>query len=354
MSQGQKSQLAIIVIAILLLLTALAFSLAKAYSTPPTLKIGLVAPFEGLYRNTGYEVLFAVKLALHERNQAGGIQGHQIELIALNDFNDPKVAVAQAKALLADPDVIGVVGHVSPEASQAAIPVYQAGQMAMVIPWSVPGAALTGGDGVVSIAATIDAAAEHLAAARQDAGYNRPPLVISQPITLPEVVTSPVQLEMPAVAAAHVLQALQAANYSGPVFGQVEVGNRQLLQTAGAVADGLVFVSPGPAISEIDPIQRDTFVTAYQSLAGFPPGPRAVMAYDAAHILLDSVEQVMLFKNRWYNDSLMRTDVSAALNNVHDQGLSGEIYFNHLGQRQSAPLWLYRITNDYPGTLIVP
>jgi ABC-type branched-subunit amino acid transport system substrate-binding protein len=41
----------------------------RAAQAPPTVKIGLVAPFEGEYRSTGYEVLFAVKLALQQRNQ---------------------------------------------------------------------------------------------------------------------------------------------------------------------------------------------------------------------------------------------------------------------------------------------
>jgi ABC-type branched-subunit amino acid transport system substrate-binding protein len=227
--------------------------------------------------------------------------------------------------------------------------------MAMVIPWSVSAAALNAAEGIVSVAATTDAASDRLATARQTAGYPHAPLVISQATHLPAEILAPVQLEMPAVAAANVLQSLPAAGYTGPVFGQVEVGNRQLLQTAGAAAEGLILVSPGPAISEIDPQRRDSFVEAYQGLAGYPPGPRAVMAYDAAQILLDSLDQVMLFESSWYNDRLTRTEVSAALNNVHNQGLSGEIDFNHLGQRQGAPLWLYQISNaNYPGTLIVP
>ena len=42
-------------------------------SVQPTVKIGLSAPFEGLYRDLGYEVLPAVRLAVRERNAAGGV-----------------------------------------------------------------------------------------------------------------------------------------------------------------------------------------------------------------------------------------------------------------------------------------
>ncbi len=101
---------------------------------PQTLKIGLVAPFEGLDRAMGYEALFAVKLALQERNAVGGIKGYQIELVALNDFNDPTEAQVQAKALLADPDVLGVVGHLSSATTMAAQPIYQAAGLAVCTP----------------------------------------------------------------------------------------------------------------------------------------------------------------------------------------------------------------------------
>ena len=87
--------------------------LVVTYGAPPTVKIGLIAPFEGLYRATGYEVLFAVKLALQERNEGQGLQGYHVELVALNDFNDQEEGAKQARALVADPDIVGVIGHLS-------------------------------------------------------------------------------------------------------------------------------------------------------------------------------------------------------------------------------------------------
>ena len=44
-------------------------------SVKPTVKIGLSAPFEGLHRDLGYEALHAVRLAVRQRNEAGGIGG---------------------------------------------------------------------------------------------------------------------------------------------------------------------------------------------------------------------------------------------------------------------------------------
>lgn len=72
-------------------------------SVRPVIKIGVLAPFEGLYRRTGYDVLAAVRLATHE---VGAGQADLLPL-ALDDANDP---VRAAQKLLQDPDLRAVIG----------------------------------------------------------------------------------------------------------------------------------------------------------------------------------------------------------------------------------------------------
>jgi ABC-type branched-subunit amino acid transport system substrate-binding protein len=114
----------------------------------PTVKIGLSAPFEGRYRDLGYGVLHAVRLAIRERNEEGGVGGRSlVEMVALNDFNEPQEAVAQAYEMYADPDVIAVLGGWSPEAAAAAGPVYDQLGLAFISPppsWSGSGFPATG------------------------------------------------------------------------------------------------------------------------------------------------------------------------------------------------------------------
>lgn len=100
----------------------------------PIVKIGLVAPFEGYDRPLGYQVLAAVKLALRQRNAAGGAGGVMVELVALNDDQDPAQAVEQARELVLDPDVMGAIGHFSDATTRAALPVYHAAGLALIIP----------------------------------------------------------------------------------------------------------------------------------------------------------------------------------------------------------------------------
>jgi branched-chain amino acid transport system substrate-binding protein len=314
----------------------------------PTLKIGLVAPFEGLDRALGYEVLFAVKLAIQERNQNGGLNGYRVELVALNDFDDPADAALQARALRADPDVLGVVGHLSSAASLAALPVYQEANLAVSIPWTV---AATGSEidqaGVVSLAANAGETAARLAAVTQQMGLDKVVKLSDNDIDHLNANLQGIQLETGAVTAGEIVLALQAAGISVPLFGQVEVGSPQLTQVAATAADGLIFVSPGP--NPADVAEAAAFSEAYRSLAGFPPGPRAILAYDATQVLLDAIEQAMAA----HQTAPTRTAVRSIIAHVRRQGLTGQIAFDAQGWRIDAPVWVYQISGgQYPGRLV--
>jgi branched-chain amino acid transport system substrate-binding protein len=338
-----------------ILLGGLALPRLASYGAPPTVKIGLVAPFEGLYRATGYEVLFAVKLALQERNGGQGLGGYRVELVALNDFNNPTEATKQARALAADPDIVGVIGHLSSEATRAALPVYREAELAVVIPWSVETELLEGQfPGVVSVAMTAEEAAQQLRAKSREMGFTQLETLTaySPDEPLPEAAQA-LELDTDAISAGNVISALQQRDLSLPLFGQVEVGNVQLLQVAGEAANGLVFVSPGPGAEELSP--NTTFGEAYQALSGLPPGPRAALAYEATNILLDSIEQAIINEDGLYHPSPSRRAVSRQVGIIRRSGLTGQIEFNAHGQRLKAPVWFYQIVETrYPGILIGP
>jgi len=72
----------------------------------PVIKIGLIAPFEGLYRQSGYAALAAMRQALNECTPPG------IDLLplALDDSGDPIQAQRAAQKLLVDPTVHAIIG----------------------------------------------------------------------------------------------------------------------------------------------------------------------------------------------------------------------------------------------------
>ena len=328
-----------------LFLTACA-SFASA-GAPPTVKIGLVAPFEGTHRALGYEALFAVKLALQERNQSSGLNGYRVELVALNDFDEPETAQAQAKALSADPDVLGVVGHLSSTTTAAAHPIYQSAGVAMSIPWLA--VELPHNGGAVTLAADEAALISRLNTVRQGRGFEPAALLTSPELDAFPADAQALLLNAEAVKAGQIILAVRQANITLPLFGYADVGAPQVVQVAGEAANSLIFVSPGPAPQDI--AGGEAFIQAYQALAGLPPGPRAVLVYDATHVLLDAVELAIRRQGR----RPTRAEVQETIVAVQRQGLSGQIAFEAQGRRIDAPVWIYQIANGrYPGRLIDP
>lgn len=86
--------------------------------------------------NAAQELLRGVAQVQQEINQQGGVQGTPVQILIADDGNSPEAAVEIAQMLVADEQVLGVVGHFSSGVSLAAAPIYQSGQLVMVTPTS--------------------------------------------------------------------------------------------------------------------------------------------------------------------------------------------------------------------------
>jgi branched-chain amino acid transport system substrate-binding protein len=73
------------------------------------IKIAAGAPLTGPLAKQGQEVANAVKLAVEQWNQKGGVLGKQIEVMEADDQGNPQVGVAAAEKVAADPAVMGAI-----------------------------------------------------------------------------------------------------------------------------------------------------------------------------------------------------------------------------------------------------
>ncbi len=108
------------------------FLLSSCNGVDPVVKIGLVGPFGGRNRDIGYDVIYSARLAIREINEKGGIDGHRLALVALDDFGDPEIAQKTAEALILDPGVVVVVGHWLPETTEVAGNIYSEANLPFV------------------------------------------------------------------------------------------------------------------------------------------------------------------------------------------------------------------------------
>jgi hypothetical protein len=115
------------------LLTLVSLILLLAACTPvrPIVKIGLIAPFEGLYRESGYAALAAMRQAIDECTP----DGMDVIPVALDDSGDPAEAQRAAQKLLVDPAVRAIIGPLLLDSVPAATAVMT---QSAEIPWLIP------------------------------------------------------------------------------------------------------------------------------------------------------------------------------------------------------------------------
>lgn len=89
------------------------------------IKIGAAGPFSGQLSKIGLDSLNAIRMAVDEVNEAGGIGGRKIEVVVGDDGADPARALTVAERFAADPDLVGVIGPMNSDAVNAALPVYE-------------------------------------------------------------------------------------------------------------------------------------------------------------------------------------------------------------------------------------
>jgi branched-chain amino acid transport system substrate-binding protein len=342
-------------------------------STAPIVRIGLVAPFEGPDRPLGYQVLYAVKLAIRERNTSGGVAGYRVQLVALNDDDEPAVAAQRAREMTVDPAVVGVIGHFSNPTTLAALGEYRRARLALVTPAAAANAVTDSGyPNVYRLCARNDLLGQEAARyAVTELGAERLSILRDQQdlaeafaltaANLGATVVSDVDaadlvdgsLQIPAqdpdlifftggvMEGADLIVQARHRGVDAPFMGGGDWGSPKWMQIGGALVEGTLYVTSAPALEEIG--EADQFVAGYQALAGQPPGPQAVLAYDATGVLLEAIARAIIAEGK-----PSRAAVVAQLAGIHFEGLTGSIAFDTRGDRLDPVTYIHRIEAGNP------
>lgn len=99
-----------------------------------TIKIAAGAPLTGPLAKQGQEVANAVKLAVDEWNQKGGVAGMQIEVLDADDQGTPQIGVAAAEKVVADPEVVGAVWGITSVTCIPVSEILEKADLAMISP----------------------------------------------------------------------------------------------------------------------------------------------------------------------------------------------------------------------------
>lgn len=110
-------------------------SLARQKGNP--FKLAVVVPVDN-NPNSAKEILRGVADAQTEFNQKG-LDNRLLEIVIVNDGNDPDISARVAQIIAADPtysNILGVIGHNSSNASAAGLPLYENAKLSMISPTS--------------------------------------------------------------------------------------------------------------------------------------------------------------------------------------------------------------------------
>jgi len=94
-------------------------------------KIAVVVPISSNL-NISQEILRGVAQAQDKINRQGGIQGKFLKVVIADDANQPERSQKIANQLVADEQILAVVGHNASNASLAAAPIYQKNELVMI------------------------------------------------------------------------------------------------------------------------------------------------------------------------------------------------------------------------------
>lgn len=276
-------------------------------STRPTVKIGVVAPFVGRYREVGEEIIAAVRFAVREANEAGGIHGYSVELMAYDDEGDPTLAAEQARKLATDPQVVAVLGDWLDATTVAAAPVYAASQ--------IPFLATTKEGNLDPSAFRVWVTDAQLHQAGDGLGIG----------TFCDSVCG------------ETLDNLDwlAADQGKKVIGPPLWGLNAFPRLVGAAAEGAYVLAPAPLPADSsDP----SFAQRYAAIAsGVQPRFFAVLAYDATKVMLAAIGDDVAA-----HGAPSRTGVGDALLQTSYDGLSGHFSFDAQRQWIEAKGWVYK------------
>jgi potassium-dependent mechanosensitive channel len=109
------------------------------------IQIGVLAPQSGEAKELGRAIREGVELYIDHVNRAGGIDGVPLKSLVIDDSDDPASARAAAEKAVAA-GVVGVVGHWSGEAAEAAADVYHAARVPALTPAPAPVSGVRGSD----------------------------------------------------------------------------------------------------------------------------------------------------------------------------------------------------------------
>nr|MBC7245785.1 branched-chain amino acid ABC transporter substrate-binding protein [Chloroflexota bacterium] len=364
---------------IILLLLGL-FGLVSC-ATPPQPKgeviVYVAAPLSGWQADGGQTVVGGVRLMAEQINSSGGLLGHKVKVVAIDDEADSEVAVQVAEQIRAavqrGEKVIGIVGHYNSGQTLAAMEIYKDLPLVVVTP-TASDVSITrrGYTNFFRVNAT-DAAqgpadarflveklgAKRIAVVHANNEYGRglrdefttalrglgvePAAVIEIPEAAPTQMKAVEQikaLQPDAIFLAGyetegyvLLPELREAGVNAPFMASDGCFLYEFIDGAGLAAEGAYVsgITPDPKL-----VADKKWWTDYQKLEARNPGTYSIAGYSALDVISAGVKKAGTFEAR---------KVAEAIRNLDFQSLVGHIRYDAAGDLTEQRIYIFQVKN---------
>src|SRR3989454_872467 len=354
-------------------------SMVEGQGGKGTIKIATQSPLSGGQAALGEGIKLGAQLALEKYKGALEKQGFKVDLVPFDDQAKPDVGVANAKNIIADKDILAVIGHLNSGVAIPSSEVYKEVSLVMISPANTNPVVtdrgypnvnrVCGRDDVQGVVgsefahATMKAksvyiihdktqygqgVAEFFKTDAEKKGIKVLGFEGTEEKSNFDPIITPIKAKNPDVIyfggiydqAAPFFKQAREKGVKSKFLGPDGMDSSDLTKIAGKAVVGVDYTSaagPAPGLPK-----AKAFSEEFMKKFGKNPEPYAAEAYDAAHIALLGIEQAAKI------GKLSRRDVAAAVRKVKLAGITGDIGFDAKGDRQKAAYFVLLVASDDP------
>jgi branched-chain amino acid transport system substrate-binding protein len=345
-----------------------------------TMKIATQSPLSGGQAALGEGIKLGAQLALEKFKDLVEKAGWKVELVPFDDQAKPDVGVANARNIIADKDIIGVVGHLNSGVAIPASEVYREVNLAMVSPANtnptvtdrgypniyrvcgrddvqgVVGAEFAHGTLKAKTAYVIhdkttygQGVAEFFKADAEKKGIKIVGFEGTEEKSNFDPIITPIRARNPDLIyfggiyeqAAPFFKAAREKGVKAKFMGPDGMDSSDMTKIAGKTVVGMHYTSVAGPVSVYP--QAKQFAEEYKKKFGKNPEPFAAQAYDSMAILLKAIAAAAKGGKAPSRDA-----VTAAVRDVRHNGITGNVEFDAKGDPKKALYFVLQVASDNP------
>jgi len=367
-----------------LVIASLFTSLALAPATvvaqeKGTIKIATQSPLSGGQASLGEGIKLGTQLAIEKYKGPLEKMGFKVVLVPFDDQAKPDVGVANARNIIADQDILGVIGHLNSGVAIPSSEVYKDVSLAMISPANTNPTVtdrgyknvfrVCGRDDVQGVVGSEFArgtlksktvyiihdkttygqgVAEFFKADAEKNGLKVVGFEGTEEKSNFDPIVTPIKARNP-----DLIYFGGLYDQAGPFFKQARergvkakflgpdgMDSSDLAKIAGKAIVGMFYTTVAGPVTVYP--QAKKFADEYKAKFGKNPEPFSAQAYDATAILLQAIETAAK------NGKPTREAVSTAVRNVKHTGLTGTIEFDAKGDPKQSSYFVIEVTSGDP------